>query len=73
MKLKCTGSVSPTDKKQKPYFTKGKVYEAERAGADAIVIGDEKRRNGSSSWQAVTAYPSGWVILGVAKFEEVAE
>lgn len=73
MKMKCTGAVSPTDKKQKPHFTKGKIYDAVKVGGDAVITGDEKRRNGSFEWQAVTMHPKGWVILGVAKFEEVAE
>lgn len=72
MKLKCTGAIAPTDKKQAPAFVKGKVYDAVKSSCDAIVTGEAKRKNGSLDWQALTAYPSGWVVLGVAKFEEVA-
>jgi hypothetical protein len=73
MKLKCTGVISPTDKKQKPYFTKGKIYDGVKSGGDVMITGDELRRNKSLEWQAVTMYPNGWNVLGVAKFEEVAE
>lgn len=71
MKLKCTGVVMPTDKKQKPHFTKGKEYDAVKSSGDVLVTGDEPRKNGSMDWQGVTAYPSGYVIVGVAKFEVV--
>lgn len=77
MKLKCTGSIASTDKKILTPFTKGKVYEAEAMTQgdrvvpnELAVIGERAKRNGEN-WQAVTAYPKGWVILGVATFEEV--
>ena len=79
MKLKCTGSISSSDKKIMTPFSKGKVYEASKMkqGDKAVpneleVVGDRTKRNGEN-WQAVTAHPKGWVILGVATFEEVAE
>lgn len=73
MKLKCTGVIDPTDKKQKPFFVKGKVYDGFKLSGDVYICGEVNRKSGSDKWQAVTAHPAGWVVVGVAKFEEVAE
>ena len=73
MKVKCTNAVSPSDKKAAPFFVKGKEYDAQKVGADLFVTGEAKRRNGSMEWQAVAAFPKGWVVAGVAIFDEVAQ
>lgn len=74
MKLKCTGAIAPTDKKQKPFFTNGEFYESVKSSGDVIVTGDEKRKSGSLEWQAVSSHKKGsWIVLGVATFEEVAQ
>lgn len=72
--LKCTNSIAPTDKKA-PFFVKGHTYQAEKIPGthDLAVTGDRVRKSGGLDWQAVTAWPTGFVIVGVATFEEVKQ
>lgn len=73
IKVKCKKAIEPTDKKAKPFFVKDGIYEAFRVGGDLFVTGEAVRKNGSKEWQAISAWPTGWVIVGVASFDEVEE
>lgn len=75
VKLKCTNSIEPTDKKP-PFFSKGKVYDASVIDGirdELSVEGDRERKAGGKSWQAVKCWPDYWAVLGVATFSEVKE
>lgn len=75
IKLKCSKAIQIGDGKQKQPFVKGGVYDAlSIAGIrdELFVIGDRAKRDGGN-WQAISAYPSGYVVLGVASFDVVEE
>ena len=75
MKLKCVKAIQIGDGKQKQPFANGQCYEAfsvNNVPSELFVIGDREKLGGGN-WQAVAAFPSGWVVLGVAIFDEVKE
>lgn len=75
IKLKCTGAIAPGDKKL-PFFTKGKIYEAQTINGvrdELSIDGDRERKLGGLTWQAIKGWPDYWTVLGVATFSEVSE
>lgn len=71
MKLKCKKTVQLGDNKTPQPFTANKIYDASKipGGSDVFVTGDVMRKCGQLEWQAITAWPDGYVIVGVATFE----
>lgn len=78
MKVKCTNVITSTDKKVVTPFVKGSVYDAEPLIINGKVIPNEWLINGAerphkhdSGWIALTRWPRGLAILGIATFDEV--
>lgn len=78
MKVKCTNVITSSDKKVLTPFVKGSVYDAEPLIINGKVIPNEWLINGAerphkqdSGWIALTRWPRGLAILGVATFDEV--
>lgn len=78
MKVRCTNCISSTDKKVLTPFVKGSIYEAEpliingkEIQNEWVINGAERPHKHDSDWIALTRWPRGLAILGIATFDEV--
>lgn len=78
MKVKCSNAIESTDKKVVSPFSKGKVYEADELIIDGktipnefVITGAEREHKHGTGWIALTRWPRGLAILGVATFEVI--
>lgn len=78
MKVKCENVIASTDKKVLTPFTKGKEYDCEPLVIGGKVIpnefvisGAEREHKHGSGWIALTRWPNGLAILGIATFKVV--
>ncbi|MEG0209087.1 MULTISPECIES: hypothetical protein [Gammaproteobacteria] len=80
MKVKCNHCLESSDKKVITPFKKGGLYEAVPLVINGkqipneweIKVAEREHKHGTG-WVAITRWPSGLVILGIAGFEEVSE
>lgn len=78
MKIKCTNAITSTDKKVVSPFVKGKLYDAvplvingKTIPNEFLIEGAERPHKHVTGWIALTSWPRGLTILGIATFEEV--
>ena len=78
MKLKCVNVIQSTDKKVTTPFSKGEVYTTSPLSMAGKVIPNEfevhdalREKRGGGKWIALSRWPAGFVIPGVASFEVV--